>query len=293
MYDDSIHSTVIDIEDINEVPDELIGPIIPPLSLNVGEFLAFNVLSGQYLDEGYPINKYIVQESPSPLPKPEILRWLPVPTRSDVQVLSTRYFKKDSIPAISIPGSGIVFPPTIIPFWEELWKAQNLRERWDKAINWLRTRMRTIETPLKYHHAEQEIKSSRWEGLEAETGLKLFSEEWMEGGQLNTLLRKISSASDRSDSLLVMTEFIFLLKADHDHGGALNYKKPLALQTVETSVFEGKRWVLGILNISNIHWAAYVISVWDGQVKYGDSLGAQCRMPKEEENAIWGWVNKL
>jgi len=290
MCTDSIHSAVIDIEDINEVPAELIGSIIPPSSLSVGEFLGFNMPSGQYLDEGYPINEYIVQESPPPLPKPELLRWLPVPTRADVRALSTRYFKKDPISSISIPGSGIVFPLTIIPFWEELWKARDLREKWDNAMDWLWARTHTIDT---YHHAEWEIMSSHWEGPEAETILKLFSEEWMEGAQLNTLLGKISSVSDRSDFLLVMTEFISLLKADHDHRGDLSYKEPKALQMVVVSVLEGKRWVLGILNISNTHWTAYAISVRDGRVKYGDSLGVECRMPEEEENAIWGWVNKL
>ena len=116
----------------------------------------------------------------------------------------------------------------------------------------------------------------------------------MEGAQLNALLRTVGSAApNQSDFLLVMAEFILLLKADRDHRSDPNFKEPGALRTVEADVLGGKRWVLGILNISNVHWTAYAINVWDGEVKYGDSQGSGCRMPVDEEIAIWGWVHKL
>ena len=114
----------------------------------------------------------------------------------------------------------------------------------------------------------------------------------MKGAQLNMFLSKLSVPFNH-DFLIVMTEFIHLLKSDHNHGGDPNYKKPRALQAIETDVLNGKRWVLGILNISNVHWAAYAINVRGGEVKYGDPLGAEHRMPKEEEEAVWGWVCKL
>ena len=74
MHDDSIHCAIIDLKDINQTPAELIQTLIPPSSLNVSEFLEFNAFGGPYLDEGYPINKYIIQEPPPPLPRPELLR---------------------------------------------------------------------------------------------------------------------------------------------------------------------------------------------------------------------------
>jgi hypothetical protein len=216
--------------------------------------------------------------------------------------------RTDKIQSIRCPHapihSGKHYPLWLLVFWSELVRIRLIRERWDKAVQYLAT----LDTGLrnsglseeKAREVCQDLQALPWdsviEGFEDQGQLcqlhTYCSRDWLSSVHINQMLDLLKNdlglAADASTSIQ-LTYFTQQVSAAYYYGSEtyLKSKRYCAIHELAQNLATGIQDVLEtVANVDSNHWIALMVNFRSKKVYYGNSQGGAV---DEELRAAYDW----
>jgi Ulp1 protease family, C-terminal catalytic domain len=292
-----------------EIPKDLQRTLLPAATCTVNQLLEFRLpvqrtstvftQPDQYLSSD-PINCFQFDVANIPTPPTSV-----VETLSRAALSADETDKPQSIRCPhALTQSGKHYPPWLLTLWSELARVMFIKERWDRAVQYLVKPDTDLRNGgLSEEKAEevcQEIQALPWDSLVKgfEDQGRLFqlhtycSRDWLSSIHINYMLDLLKSDLGLTVDVSTSIRHTYLTQqvlAAYYYGNEtyLTSKSYRAIRELAQDLATGIQDKLGtVLNVDGNHWIALMVDFQTRRVYYGNSLGGAIN---EELRVAYNW----